>query len=89
MDDQDRDPSRAVDASTGVPDRDIPGFLDDIPPAHDLTPGDAATRAEGPGLREDPEDGPFVVDSDGAVVDAGSPQDYGEPNDDLKSPDEI
>ena len=86
MHEQDRDRTGIDEVGTGAPDRDIPGLLDDIPPAHDLTPGDAATRVEGPGLREDPEDGPFVVDSDGAVVDAGSPQDYGEPNDDLQSP---
>ena len=57
-----------------------------MPPARDLTPADAATRAEGPGLREDPDGGPWVVDSDGAVVDTGSSQDYGEPNDDLEPP---
>ncbi len=65
---------------------DLPGFADDVPPSGDLTPADAATRAEAPGLRQDPEEGPFVVDSEGAVVDTGSPQDYGEPNEDLESP---
>lgn len=88
MHDQDRQPVAQDEVGTGAPDRDLPGLLDDVPPAHDLTPGDEATRAEGPGIRQDPEDGPFVVDSHGAVVDAGSPQDYGEPNEELMSPDE-
>jgi len=65
---------------------DAPGMLDDIPPTGDLTPGQAASRAEGPGIRQDPPDGPLVVDEAGAVVDTGSPQDYGEPNDDLERP---
>lgn len=59
-------------------------LLEQIPPTADKTPGDAATRAAGPGWREDPESqGPFVVDEEGMVVDTGSPQDYGEPNDDV------
>lgn len=63
-DDQDRPAATppASDAAGGPVDRDQPGLLDDVPPARDLTPADAATRAEGPGLREDPDDGPWVVD---------------------------
>ena len=59
---------------------DLPGFAEDVPPSGDLTPADEASRAEGPGVRPDPEGGPFVVDAEGAVVDTGSPQDYGDPN---------
>jgi hypothetical protein len=66
-------------------DGDLPGLMDDIPPSGDLTPLDEASRAaEGGGIRQDPEGGPFVVDQDGAVVDTGSPQDYGEPNDEVE-----
>jgi hypothetical protein len=58
---------------------DLPELAEDVPPSGDLTPADAASRAEGPGVRQDPEGGPFVVDERGAVVDTGSPQDYGDP----------
>ena len=46
----------------------------------DGTPADEATRAEAPGLREDPE--PAAIDEAKAdlEVDAGSPQDVGPPN---------
>ena len=73
---------RAADASS-----DAPGLLDDVPPSGDITPGDAATRAEGPGLRQDPAEPRMVPASPGEAddveVDTGSPQDYGAPNDDV------
>ena len=65
---------------------DLPGFAEDVPPSGDLTPADEATRAEAPGLRSDPDEGPFVVDEEGAIVDTGSPQDYGDPNDEVERP---
>lgn len=59
-------------------------LLEQLPPTADETPHDAASRAAAPGWRQDPtSEGPFVVDEDGMVVDTGSPQDYGEPNDDV------
>jgi hypothetical protein len=78
--------SRDTTGGPGAVDRDQPGLADDVPPAVDLTPGNEATRAHAPGLREDPPEGPLVVDADGAVVDTGSPQDYGEPNADTEDP---
>ncbi len=65
---------------------DLPELAEDMPPRGDLTPADEATRAEAPGLRQDPDDGPLVVDEAGAVVDTGSPQDYGQPNDEVERP---
>jgi len=65
---------------------DLPELADDVPPSGDLTPADEATRAEAPGIRRDPEGGPFAVDEEGAMVDTGSPQDYGEPNDEVERP---
>jgi hypothetical protein len=67
---------------------DEPGLLDDMPPSTDITQGDAATRAEGPGLRQDPPEPTFVPaapasGADDVEVDTGSPQDYGDPNDDV------
>jgi hypothetical protein len=65
---------------------DLPELSEDVPPSGDLTPADEATRAEAPGIRPDPESGPLVVDEAGAVVDTGSPQDYGDPNEDVERP---
>jgi hypothetical protein len=65
---------------------DLPELSEDVPPSGDLTPADEATRADAPGLRRDPDSGPLVVDEEGAVVDTGSPQDYGEPNEEVERP---
>ena len=68
---------------------DLPGHADDIPPSGDLTPNQEATRAAAPGLRDT---GPTALDEtldqlddqpegdeSELEVDAGSPQDYGDP----------
>jgi hypothetical protein len=58
--------------------------VEESPLATDATSGDQALRAAAPGWRQDPDSqGPFVVDDEGTVVDTGSPQDYGEPNDEV------
>jgi hypothetical protein len=56
-------------------------YAEQLPPTGDPTPRDEASRAaEAPGIRQDPDGGPYAVNQDGAVVDTGSPQDYGDPN---------
>jgi hypothetical protein len=56
---------------------------------HDNDPRPEAETATGTQQPTAPDDRrPFEVNDDDAVVDAGSPQDYGDPNDDLVSPNE-
>jgi hypothetical protein len=82
FEDRSGDADRARDAAAASDDQ--PGMLDDVPPSGDITPADAATRAEGPGLRQDPDEPRMVPASEDDIeVDAGSPQDYGDPNDDV------
>jgi hypothetical protein len=48
----------------------------------DGTSGDEATRAAAPGIRQDPDVDPFDREPT-LEVDTGSPQDAGEPNEDV------